>query len=44
MLRSGLANIRTYTADGDEMIISSLGVDVVFGEMVAVDSASRSAD
>ena len=44
LIRSGLAKVRTYTADGDEVIMSLLGPGDVFGEMAALDGASRSAD
>ena len=44
LLRSGLAKVRTYTADGDEVVMSLLGEGDVFGEMSALDGAVRSAD
>ncbi len=44
LIRDGLAKVRTYTADGDEVIMSLLGPGDVFGEMAAIDGASRSAD
>ena len=44
LLRSGLAKVRTYTADGDEVVMSLLGSGDVFGEMAALDGAVRSAD
>ena len=44
LLRSGLAKVRTYTADGDEVVMSLLGEGDVFGEMAALDGAARSAD
>ena len=44
VIRDGLAKVRTYTADGDEVIMSLLGEGDVFGEMAVVDGASRSAD
>jgi len=44
VIRDGLAKVRTYTADGDEVIMSLLGSGDVFGEMAALDGASRSAD
>ena len=44
LLRSGLAKVRTYTADGDEVVMSVLGSGDVFGEMSALDGAVRSAD
>ena len=43
LLRSGLAKVRTYTADGDEVVMSLLGSGDVFGEMAALDGAVRSA-
>lgn len=44
LLLSGLAKVRTYTADGDEVVMSVLGAGDVFGEMAALDGAARSAD
>jgi len=44
LIRNGVAKVRTYTADGDEVIMSLLGPGDVFGEMAALDGASRSAD
>ena len=44
LIRDGLAKVRTYTADGDEVIMSLLGPGDVFGEMAALDGGSRSAD
>ena len=44
LLRSGLAKVRTYTADGDEVVMSLLGDGDVFGEMAVLDGAARSAD
>ena len=44
LIRDGVAKVRTYTADGDEVIMSLLGQGDVFGEMAALDGASRSAD
>ncbi len=44
LLRSGLAKVRSYTADGDEVVMSLLGDGDVFGEMAALDGAARSAD
>ena len=44
LIREGVAKVRTYTADGDEVIMSLLGRGDVFGEMAALDGASRSAD
>lgn len=44
LIRDGLAKVRTTTADGDEVIMSLLGPGDVFGEMAALDGASRSAD
>ena len=43
-LRSGLAKVRTYSADGDEVIMCLLGPGDVFGEMAVVERAFRSAD
>ena len=44
LIRDGLAKVRTTTADGDEVIMSLLGPGDVFGEIAALDGASRSAD
>ena len=44
LLRSGLAKVRTYTMDGDEVVMALLGVGDLFGEMAALDGSSRSAD
>ena len=44
LLRSGLAKVRTYPTDGDEVVMSLLGAGDVFGEMAALDGAARSAD
>lgn len=44
LLRAGMAKVRTYTADGDEVVMSVLGEGDVFGEMAALDGAARSAD
>ena len=41
---SGIAKVRTYTADGEEVVMSLLGEGEVFGEMAALDGAPRSAD
>ncbi len=44
LLRRGMAKVRTYTADGDEVVMSVLGEGDVFGEMAALDGMARSAD
>jgi CRP-like cAMP-binding protein len=44
VLLSGMAKVRTYTADGEEVVMSLLGAGEVFGEMAALDGAPRSAD
>jgi len=44
LLRTGMAKVRTYTADGNEVVMSVLGEGDVFGEMAALDGAARSAD
>ena len=44
LLHRGLAKVRTYTADGDEVVMSLLGAGDIFGEMVALDGSVRSAD
>lgn len=44
LLRSGLAKVRTYTSEGEEVVMSLLGQGDVFGEMAALDGDVRSAD
>ena len=44
LLCDGLAKVRTYTADGDEVVMSLLGPGDVFGEMAALEGETRSAD
>lgn len=44
LLHDGLAKVRTYTADGHEVVMSLLGVGDVFGEMAALEGETRSAD
>ena len=44
LLCNGLAKVRTYTTDGDEVVMSLLGTGDVFGEMAVFDGDSRSAD
>ena len=44
LLCDGLAKVRTYTADGDEVVMSLLGAGDLFGEMAALDGGTRSAD
>lgn len=44
LLRSGMAKVRTFTIDGDEVVLSVLGPGEVFGEMAALDGAARAAD
>jgi CRP-like cAMP-binding protein len=44
LLQSGLAKVRTFTSDGDEIVLSVLGEGDVFGEMAALDGAARAAD
>ena len=44
LLCDGLAKVRTYTTDGDEVVMSLLGTCDVFGEMAVFDGDSRSAD
>lgn len=41
---SGMAKVRTYTSDGDEIVMSVLGTGDVFGEMAALEGGHRSAD
>ena len=44
LVRSGLAKVRTFTMDGEELVMSLLGEGDLFGEMAALDGSSRSAD
>lgn len=44
VMRSGLAKVRSFSADGEEVVLSLLGPGDVFGEMALLDGARRSAD
>jgi CRP-like cAMP-binding protein len=44
LMRRGMAKVRTFTADGDEVVMALLGAGDVFGEMAALDGTPRSAD
>ena len=44
LITSGMAKVRTYTADGEEVVMSLLGCGDVFGEMASLGAGSRSAD
>lgn len=44
LLHKGMAKVRTFTANGDEVVMSVLGEGDVFGEMAALDLSPRSAD
>ena len=44
LIRDGVAKVRTFTADGEEVVMSLLGEGDIFGEMAALDGAVRSAD
>jgi CRP-like cAMP-binding protein len=44
LMRQGMAKVRTFTADGDEVVMALLGAGDVFGEMAALDGTPRSAD
>ena len=44
LVSSGLAKVRTFTMDGEEIVMSLLGEGDLFGEMAALDGSSRSAD
>ena len=44
VLLTGMAKVRSYTADGEEVVMSLLGAGEVFGEMAALDGSPRSAD
>lgn len=44
LLYSGMAKVRTFTANGDEVVMSVLGEGDVFGELAALDGTPRSAD
>ena len=44
VLLSGLAKVRTFTSDGDEVVLSLIGTNDLFGEMAALDVVPRSAD
>ena len=44
VMRSGLAKVRSFSADGEEVVLSLLGPGDVFGEMALLDGQRRSAD
>lgn len=44
LLRKGMAKVRTFTADGEEVVMALLGEGDIFGEMAALDGTPRSAD
>jgi CRP/FNR family cyclic AMP-dependent transcriptional regulator len=44
LVRSGIAKVRIFTAEGEEVILSLLGAGELFGEMAAIDEQPRSAD
>jgi CRP/FNR family cyclic AMP-dependent transcriptional regulator len=44
LMRGGMAKVRTFTADGDEVVMALLGEGDVFGEMAALEGSPRSAD
>ena len=44
LIRSGMVKVRSYTPDGDEIVVSVLGVGDVFGEMAILEGGYRSAD
>jgi len=44
VMRSGLAKVRSFSADGEEVVLSLLGPGDVFGEMALLDGLRRSAD
>jgi CRP-like cAMP-binding protein len=44
VLLSGIAKVRLFSADGDEVILSLLGAGDLIGEMSLLDGDSRSAD
>jgi CRP/FNR family cyclic AMP-dependent transcriptional regulator len=44
LMRRGMAKVRTFTADGDEVVMALLGAGDVFGEMAALEGTPRSAD
>ena len=44
LMRKGMAKVRTFTADGEEVVMALLGEGDIFGEMAALDGTPRSAD
>jgi CRP-like cAMP-binding protein len=44
LLRHGMAKVRSFTIDGDEVVLALLGQGDTFGEMAAFEGTSRSAD
>ena len=44
LIMSGMAKVRTYTSDGEEVVMSLLGSGDLFGEMAALEAGARSAD
>jgi len=44
LLRRGLAKVRSFTSDGEEIVLSLLGEGELFGEMAVLDGTPRSAD
>ena len=44
VLLSGIAKVRLFTADGDEVVLSLLGAGDLIGELSLLDGDSRSAD
>ena len=44
LIMAGMAKVRTYTSDGEEVVMSLLGSGDLFGEMAALEAGARSAD
>ena len=44
VLAAGMAKVRTYTSEGEEVVMSVLAQGEVFGEMAILDGEPRSAD
>ena len=44
LMLSGVAKVRTFTDQGDEIVLCLLGVHEIFGEIALLDGGGRSAD
>ena len=44
LMLSGVAKVRTFTEEGEELVLCLLGVHEIFGEIALLDGGGRSAD